>query len=180
MDNVKAQKTIFLDRDGTLIEEVDFLSRVEDLKLFPFTRRAVELFRSNGFRLIVITNQSGIGRGLFDEEAMHAIHRQIQRELNDAIDAFYFCPHLPDAGCTCRKPRSGMIESAMQDFDIDLQNSWIVGDKALDVEIGRNSHLRSALVLTGYGAQHQASLEFTPDVVAENLLVAAQKIVSLG
>ena len=180
MDNVRAQKTIFLDRDGTLIEEVDFLSRIEDLKLFPFTRRAVELVRSNGFRLIVITNQSGIGRGLFDEEAMHAIHRQIQRELNDAIDAFYFCPHLPDAGCTCRKPRSGMIESATHDFDIDLQRSWIVGDKALDVEIGRNSHLRSALVLTGYGSVHQASLEFTPDVVAENLLVAAQKIVSLS
>jgi D-glycero-D-manno-heptose 1,7-bisphosphate phosphatase len=116
MDNVKAKKTIFLDRDGTLIEEVDFLSRVEDLKLFPFTRRAVELFRSNGFRLIVITNQSGIGRGLFDEEAMHSIHRQIQLELNDAIDAFYFCPHLPDAGCTCRKPRSGMIESATARF----------------------------------------------------------------
>ena len=176
----KVQKTIFLDRDGTLIEEVDFLSRVEDLKLFPFTRRAVDLLKSNGFRLIVITNQSGIGRGLFDEEAMHSIHRQIQRELNNVIDAFYFCPHLPEAGCVCRKPRSGMIDAALRDFEIDMQNSWMVGDKNLDVEIGRKMNLRSALVLTGYGAQHVGALEFAPDVVAENLFVAAEKIVSLS
>jgi D-glycero-D-manno-heptose 1,7-bisphosphate phosphatase len=176
MNSNEPQKTVFLDRDGTLIEEVNFLSRVEELRLFPFTRGAVDLLKSSGFRLIVITNQSGIDRGLFDAEAMHAIHRQIQHELDNAIDAFYFCPHVPEAGCNCRKPNLGMIEAAGRDLPIDMSSSWCVGDKDLDVEIGHNAGLRTVLVETGYGRDHAKILKRMPDRIVANLLEAARYI----
>lgn len=169
---------VFLDRDGTLIEEVNFLSRVEDLRLFPYTLDAVKLLKDNGFLVIVVTNQSGIGRGHYSEAAMHAIHEQIQIELSGAIDGFYFCPHLPDAGCECRKPGTEMIRSAQSDFEIDLVNSWMVGDKKIDVETGRNRNMNSALVLTGYGSEHRDLLDFAPNLVAENLAEAATFIVA--
>lgn len=172
------KKTVFLDRDGTLIEEVNFLSRVEDLKLFPFTAEAVELLKSNGFMLIVITNQSGIDRGLYTEEAMHSIHREIQKQLNNAIDAFYFCPHLPDAGCDCRKPMLGMIKKARKDNKIDMASSWVIGDKVLDVELGFSAEIRTAMVKTGYGMKHLSKLTRKPSVIADNLLDAVKVIVS--
>ena len=171
------QPAVFLDRDGTLIEEVNFLSRVEDLRLFPYTADAVKLLKENGFLVIVVTNQSGIGRGVYDEAAMHSIHEQIQVELSGAIDGFYFCPHLPCDGCECRKPGLGMINSARADFEIDMDNSWIVGDKKIDVETGKNANIRTAFVLTGYGQQHKASLEYMPDAIINSLAEAAWIIV---
>lgn len=167
--NTKKQPAVFLDRDGTLIEEVNYLSRVEDLRFFPFTAGAVRLLKDSGFLVIVVTNQSGIGRGIYTEGAMQSIHQAIQSELLGAIDAFYFCPHLPCDGCNCRKPKTGMIEAAMADFDIDLENSWMVGDKKIDVEVGFAANLKSALVLTGYGVQHQALLKYRPEILAANL-----------
>lgn len=168
----------FIDRDGTLIEEVNFLSRVEDLRLFSFTADAIRLLKENGYLVIVVTNQSGIGRGIYDEDAMHSIHRQMQTELSDSIDGFYFCPHLPCDGCSCRKPDLGMIESACVDFDIDLENSWMIGDKKIDVETGVNAEMRSAMVMTGYGRSHVGRLEKIPEIVADDLLDAARRIVA--
>ncbi len=167
---------VFLDRDGTLIEEVNFLSRVDDLKLFTYTPNAIRHLKNSGFLVIVVTNQSGIGRGLYTEKAMHSIHDHIQVELDGAIDGFYFCPHLPGATCECRKPGDGMIRSAQTDFDIDLSASWIVGDKKIDVETGRDLEIKTALVLTGYGREHQKLLDFVPDVIAETLAEAATEI----
>jgi D-glycero-D-manno-heptose 1,7-bisphosphate phosphatase len=164
----------FLDRDGTLIEEVNFLSRVEDLRLFPYTYDSVKELKDAGYLIIVVTNQSGIGRGIFDEASMHAIHEEIQKRLDEMVDAFYFCPHLPCDGCTCRKPGLGMIESAMRDFEIDLPNSWIFGDKAIDVETGRNAGLRTAMVMTGYGRAHSKQIDFTPQVLEDDLLAAVR------
>jgi D-glycero-D-manno-heptose 1,7-bisphosphate phosphatase len=177
MNMAKPQKAVFLDRDGTLIEEVNFLSRVEDVRVFPFTREALALLKTQGYLLIVITNQSGIGRGHYTEEDMRAVHQHIQAELDNAIDAFYFCPHLPDAGCLCRKPNLGMIESAMKDRNIDLSGSWVVGDKLLDFEIGGNAGIRALLVKTGYGIEHAMEIADEPDNVAENILDAARIIV---
>lgn len=168
---------VFLDRDGTLIEEVNFLSRVEDLRLFPYTAESVRLLKENGFLVIVVTNQSGIGRGVYDEAAMHAIHDQIQVDLAGAIDGFYFCPHLPCDGCDCRKPGLGMINAALADFEIDMSRSWMIGDKKIDVETGEQANIRTAFVLTGYGQQHKASLQEIPDVIANNLRDAARAIV---
>ena len=126
--------------------------------------------------VIIVTNQSGIGRNIFEEHAMHLIHEHIQAELKGAIDAFYFCPHLPCDGCVCRKPSTGMIESAVAEFDIDLERSWIVGDKKSDVETGRNAGIKSILVLTGYGNSHSPQLTTVPDMVASDLGEAVKEI----
>ena len=167
---------VFIDRDGTLIEEVNFLSRIEDLRLFPYTGEAVKLLKENGFLIIVVTNQSGIGRRIFDESAMHSIHERIQANLPEKLDGFYFCPHLPTDGCFCRKPKIGMIEAACANFAIDLNNSWVIGDKALDIELGFNAGIKTAIVLTGYGRGHLKTLSVKPDIVAENLIEAVELI----
>ncbi len=168
---------IFVDRDGTLIEEFNYLSRVEDLRIFPFTGPALKLLKENGFLIIVVTNQSGIAREVYTEAAMHTVHDQIQADLGGAIDGFYFCPHLPDAGCSCRKPNLGMIEAAQDDFDIDMERSWVVGDKDLDINLGKKAGIGTVMVMTGYGQKHKPFLEFDPDVFAENLGQASEQIV---
>jgi D-glycero-D-manno-heptose 1,7-bisphosphate phosphatase len=167
----------FIDRDGTLVEEVNYLSRVEDLRLFPFTAEALRLLKQAGFLIVVVTNQSGIGRSIYGESDMRSIHDAMQQLLEGAIDAFYFCPHLPDTGCRCRKPGLGMIEDAVADLNIDLDGSWMIGDKNIDVETGRNAGIPSAMVLTGYGEEHLRSLDPLPDIVATDLLEAVQRIV---
>lgn len=169
----------FIDRDGTLIEEVNFLSNVEHLQVFPYTADALRMLKEKGFWIVVVTNQSGIGRGIYSEADMHAIHDAIQHQLGGAIDAFYYCPHLPDEGCECRKPGLGMLNFAQRDMAIDLQRSWMIGDKRIDVETGQAAGIGSALVLTGYGLKHQSELLQAPDVVSENLLDAVERIVQL-
>ncbi|MEJ7700098.1 MAG: HAD family hydrolase [Pyrinomonadaceae bacterium] len=176
VDNSTLKKAIFLDRDGTICEDVSYLARVEDLRLFSFAAEAIRLLKENRFLVIVVTNQSGIGRKIFDESAMHAIHEKIQAEIDAKIDAFYFCPHLPTEACCCRKPNLGMIEKACADFPIDLENSWMIGDKELDVKTGFNAGVKTALVLTGYGEKTAADLGKKPNLVAKNLLEAVKKI----
>ena len=172
------QKAIFIDRDGTLIEEVNFLHRVEELRFFDYTDEAVKLLKENGFLVVIATNQSGIGRKVYTESDMHNIHEEIQNQLTEKIDAFYFCPHLPNAGCSCRKPNLGMIEQACADFEIDLENSWMIGDKKLDVELGINAKIKTALVLTGYGDKHVKQLKYQPDIIAESLIEAVNFIIN--
>lgn len=171
------KKAAFIDRDGTLIEEVNFLSNVDDLKIFDYTHEALDLLRANGFSIFVVTNQSGIGRNLYDEAAMHSIHEAMNERLGDRIDAYYFCPHLPDAGCMCRKPNLGMIEAAQRDFEFELEGSWMIGDKGLDIKTGMNAGIATAMVLTGYGSKHLDQLDRQPDIVADNLIEAVRQIV---
>ena len=176
-DLIEKRPAAFIDRDGTLVEEVNFLSRVEDLDVFPYTAEALRLLKENGFLIVVVTNQSGIGRSIYREQDMQAVHDAIQEHLAGAIDAFYFCPHLPEDGCRCRKPRLGMIYDAVSDLNSDLERSWMIGDKKLDVETGENARMNSAMVLTGYGARHLVTLERPPQVVAPDLLAAVHRIV---
>lgn len=178
MTKAKKQKAVFLDRDGTLCEEVNYLSRPEDLRLFPFSAEAVKLLNENGFIVILITNQSGIARGFFDEKVLHEIHAKLKNELAESdakLNAIYFCPHSSTDNCDCRKPKTGMIKRAKQDFSLDLENSWIIGDKAIDVETGFNAQIKTALVLTGYGQTEVEKLEKKPDLIAENLLQIVKK-----
>lgn len=163
------QKAVFVDRDGTLIEEVNFLSRVDDLVVFPFTPPAIKRLKDAGFLVIVLTNQSGIGRGLYSVDDMHSVHEAIQAEVGGLIDAFYYCPHLPDEGCRCRKPSIGMIEAAQVDFEIELEGSWMIGDKNLDVWIAENAGINSAMVMTGYGPDHVSTLKTQPTLAADDL-----------
>jgi D-glycero-D-manno-heptose 1,7-bisphosphate phosphatase len=174
---IDAKRAAFIDRDGTLIEEVNFLSRVEDLRVFPYTAEALRLLKDAGYLVIVVTNQSGIGRGIYDEAAMHSIHDAMQTELVSLIDGFYFCPHLPCDGCDCRKPGLGMLRAAAQDFAIAMEGSWMIGDKKIDVETGHKAGIRSAMVMTGYGRTHVNSLDVQPDVTADDLLAAVRAIV---
>jgi D-glycero-D-manno-heptose 1,7-bisphosphate phosphatase len=171
------QKTIFLDRDGTLNEDVDFLSRVEELHVFPFTLPALRLLKDAGFQLVVITNQSGIGRGLYDEAALLEIHKEMQRQVEGLIDGFYFCPHLPDAGCDCRKPKLKMIRDAERDLPIDISRSWLIGDKDLDVLTGEAASMRTALVRTGYGKLFEGKFKRRATITADNVFEAAKMIV---
>lgn len=173
-----AKPAIFVDRDGTLIEEVNFLSRVEDLSVFPFTSPAIGRLKETGYLVIVLTNQSGIGRGLYEVADMQSVHDEIQAELGGTIDGFYFCPHLPDDGCRCRKPGLGMIEAARSDFEIDMTRSWMIGDKNLDVWIAQNAGINSAMVMTGYGTKHLASLDREPTVIADNFGEAVKRILN--
>jgi D-glycero-D-manno-heptose 1,7-bisphosphate phosphatase len=173
------QPAIFLDRDGTLVEEVNYLHRVEDLRFFPFTETAVRRFKDAGFLVIVVTNQSGIGRGVYTEDDMHSLHNEIQRRLDGAIDGFYFCPHLPDAGCACRKPRLGMIEQALAIHDIDMKGSWMIGDKNIDVETAINAGISSGMVRTGYGRKHEAILWTQPDVIEDDLGAVSERVVEM-
>ena len=168
------QKAVFIDRDGTLIEEVNFLHRVEDLRYFSFTDESVRLLKENGFLVVLVTNQSGIGRGIYTVEDMNSVHEQIQTDLTAKLDAIYFCPHLPDGDCECRKPRLGMIRAALADLPIDLEDSWMIGDKNLDVELGLNAGIKPIMVMTGYGEKHFPELERPPFAVADNLLEAVK------
>jgi len=162
------RKAVFLDRDGTINVEVAYLKRVEDFQFIPGVPWALKRLKDAGFLLVVVTNQSGIGRGYYDEAALHAIHDHMHAELaafGAAIDACYFCPHHPEHAtglyrteCNCRKPLPGMLQQAALDLDIDLAASFMIGDKLADVEAGLNAGCTPLLVLTGYGSAQAARL----------------------
>lgn len=181
IQNSKSRKAVFLDRDGTICEDADYLSRPADLQVFPFAAEAVKLLNDNDFLVVLITNQSGIARGFFDENALCEIHEKLCADLakdGAKLDAIYFCPHKPENNCGCRKPRIGMIEQAAADFSIDTANSWMIGDKAIDVETGFNAEAKTALVLTGYGQTEIEKLNVKPDLIVDNLLHAAKKVIA--
>lgn len=175
---------VFLDRDGTLIEERGYLDRIEQLEVFPWAPDAIRLLNRAGFAVVVVTNQSGIGRGMFDESFVGELHAAIDARLaagNARIDRYYFCPHHPDAVleryrqvCRCRKPGSGMIEQACRDLEIDLQRSVMVGDKWVDVACGHAAGTRGVLVRTGYGADHETRppAGARADAILDNLMEA--------
>ena len=158
------RKAVFLDRDGTINVEVQYLSKVEDFQFIPGVPWALKRLKDAGFLLVVVTNQSGIGRGLYDEAALESIHDHMHADLANfgaAIDACYFCPHHPEHAtgdylkeCGCRKPLPGMLQQAAQDLDIDLAASFMIGDKLADVEAGINAGCTPLMVLTGYGSSH--------------------------
>ncbi len=156
---------IFLDRDGTLMEEVEYCSDPAKVRLFPGVAEALRQWKAAGYRLVLITNQSGIGRGYFTLEAYHAVHRELLRQLDEAgappFDGAYFCPDAPPTPSLRRKPEPGMILEAAADLGIELSRSWMIGDKASDVECGRRAGTRTILVETGYGKQAQAVPDFT-------------------
>ncbi|MDO4267649.1 MAG: HAD family hydrolase [Eubacteriales bacterium] len=156
------EKVIFLDRDGTINEEVHYLFRREDLRIIPGVPAALRRLKEQGYRLVVVTNQAGVGRGYYREEDVKDLHLYMNELLQAEgaeIDGFFYCPHHPVYGigaykqvCRCRKPDVGMFEMAERLFDVDKAASWMVGDKETDLAAGRNYGVRTALVGTGYGA----------------------------
>jgi D-glycero-D-manno-heptose 1,7-bisphosphate phosphatase len=172
---------VFMDRDGTINVDVDYLSRVEDLDVYPFAVEAIKKLNDRGYLVIVVTNQSGIARGMITDEQLTAVHRKMSDVLAESgahIDAYHHCPDLPDSGCRCRKPDTGMIEDANKEFHIDMEKSWMVGDKLLDVQMGQNAGIRSALVMTGYGERELEKFTRMPDLIGENLLDVVNEILA--
>ncbi len=156
---------LFFDRDGTLNTEVDFLSRPEELQLIPNAARAIREANEFGVKVFIVTNQSGIARGIFTETDLAEIHERLIAMLSKEgarVDAIYFCPHHPGYGttpykrdCSCRKPKPGMLKQARKDYDLHLSQSFVIGDRCIDMQAGKSAGCRTALVLTGYGAVEQ-------------------------
>jgi D-glycero-D-manno-heptose 1,7-bisphosphate phosphatase len=170
---------VFFDRDGTLIEERNYLADPGGVVLLPGAAEAVRRAREAGFLAVVLTNQSGVGRGYFTMNEVEAVHRRL-RELLAAegaeLDGIYVCPHAPEAGCNCRKPRTGLVQQAARELDVDIPRSWVIGDKAADLELARNAGMRAALVETGYGASATEEQRRLADVAAPGVLAAVGKI----
>ena len=176
------ERVVFLDRDGTLNEEVHYLHRTSELKLLPGVPEALRMLREAGYRLVVVTNQAGVARGYYGEEDVRNLHVYMNHILEGqgaSIDAFYYCPHHPEHGtgpykkeCRCRKPGTGMFEAAAQRFEIDKPHSFMIGDKLLDVVAGNSYGLTTILVGTGYGSGIRSQ--------EENLVKAAQWIIEKG
>lgn len=172
---------VFLDRDGTLIEEVGYLNRLDRVSFFPWSIGAVRALNDAGLLVIVVTNQAGVAQGYYDEAFVRRTHERIDAQLKAGgarIDAYYYCPHHPNAkveayrqACECRKPMPGMIRQAAADLDVDAGRSFVVGDRWGDVQFAHAAGARSILVRTGYAdpGEPRPSAVDAPDYVADNL-----------
>lgn len=187
--NNNLQSAIFIDRDGTINEDTGYVSSPDDLIIYPWAAEAVRLVNESGMKAIVITNQSGVARSLYTERTLGAIHDRMTRELSRGgarIDGIYYCPHHPEIGdeiyrkrCECRKPRPGMLIDAARDHHIDLASSYVIGDKASDMNLAAEVGARGALVLTGYGRETLRCRDRSPCetvIVADDLLEAVKQI----
>ena len=183
-------KAIFLDRDGTIIEERGYICHLFESEIFPFTCEAVQLMQKNHFKVIGITNQSSIARGICTIKQVETIHRKITEILGKKgakIDKFYYCPYHSEVGfeefrkvSEWRKPAPGMILQAAKDFNIDLSESYMMGDDLIDIEAGKNAGCRTVLVLTGKGRMTREKLpekNIQPDIISENILTAIKAII---
>jgi D-glycero-D-manno-heptose 1,7-bisphosphate phosphatase len=177
-------RAVFVDRDGTMIEDVGYLDRIERLKLFPYTIDAIRLLNRGGFKVVVVTSQAGVAKGIVTEEFLVQAHDTIAGKVAGAggrIDGFYYCPHLPTAAvekyrtdCDCRKPKPGMIHSAARDLSLDVHGSYVVGDRWRDIEMGQATGATGILVETGYGKTEASRRpgHITPVPIVGNLIEA--------
>lgn len=194
MNTRTRRRAAFLDRDGTIADEVGYVNHLSRFRLYPWSAEAIRRLNNAGWATVVVTNQAGVARGYFPEELIQQVNERMRRELTAAdarLDGVYYCPHHPDVGappyrqrCDCRKPLPGMIERAARELNLELEGSVVVGDRYLEVQMAHRLNLRGALVLTGYG---RGEFEYMrrdwprpPDWVAENLLDAVQKILAEG
>ena len=180
---------VFLDRDGTINEEVDFVRTPAELVLIPGAAAAVRRLNEAGLVSCVISNQSGVARGFYTEAELVGIHAKLERDLAEAggrIDRIYYCPHHPTKGlppydvvCECRKPAPGMLLTGAREFDVDLSRSFVVGDRDVDIQVGKAVGAYAILVLTGYGRRTReeiAGTDIVPDFVASDLADAVMHI----
>jgi D,D-heptose 1,7-bisphosphate phosphatase len=184
---------VFLDRDGTINEEVGYLDSLDKFKIIPCAYEAIRLINESGMKAVVISNQAGVARGFFTEDFVKITHEHLQAALRQKgayIDNFYYCPHHPTDGidpyrkdCNCRKPAPGMLLQAAHDLDIDLTRSYLVGDRFRDMEAANKVGVKGVLVKTGYGQEllqddgpDKAAPENKPDFIAADILEAVRWI----
>ena len=184
------RRAVFMDRDGTISEEIGYVNHPSRYRVFPYAAAAVRLLNEADWLAVLVTNQAGVARGYFTEDLIGEVHNALRLELERGrarLDAIYYCAHHPSVGeppyrfdCDCRKPKPGLIQRAAADYDLDLAQSWMIGDRYSDIELARNAGVRSAFVLSGYGRgeweYQRANWKHQPDIVAENLLEAIREI----
>lgn len=167
---------VFFDRDGTLMEEAHYCGDPRRVKVYPGVPDSLRKLKAAGFRAFIVTNQSGIGRGLITEAQYHAVERELLRQAGDGlIDASYFCADAPGAPSARRKPEPAMVLEAAAEFDINLARSYFIGDKSADIECGRRAGMRTILVLTGYGPEQDCRPDFTADDVTQAVEVVLSR-----
>ena len=184
------RRAVFLDRDGTLNVEKDYLYKIEDFEFLPGVFQALKRLREAGFALVVVTNQSGVARGYYTLEQVDILHRHMYQVLSSEgifLDGIYCCPHHPDVGrppfdidCNCRKGKPGMLLQAARDLNLDLGQSYMIGDKRVDLKAGERAGCRSLLVLTGYGEDHRQFARSGGFPVFNDLACAGQHILRYG
>jgi D,D-heptose 1,7-bisphosphate phosphatase len=190
---MKKNTAVFLDRDGTINEEVGYLDSIDKFKIIPCAFEAIRLINESGMKAVVVSNQAGVARGLFTEDLVRTINDILQTTLRQEgayIDNYYYCPHHPTEGeepyrqiCDCRKPAPGMLLQAARDLNINLKNSYLVGDRFNDIEAGKKIGVRGVLVKTGFGqgllqdnGPDKVTPENKPDFIAEDILEAVRWI----
>lgn len=192
MSPVPMKRAVFVDRDGTVADEVGYVNHPSRLRLLPRSGQALKRIREAGFLAVVVTNQAGVARDYFDESVVHETHRRLVALLEGegtGVDRIYFCPHHPREGkppyrqdCRCRKPLPGMLHQAAEELGIDLPRSYMVGDGVVDVEAARSAGVVPILVLTGYGRGHvelrRDRWKVQPEHIAEDLLDAVEWILA--
>jgi D-glycero-D-manno-heptose 1,7-bisphosphate phosphatase len=183
-------RAVFLDRDGTLCEEVGYLESIDQMKLIPRSGEAVRLLNQRGYKVVVITNQAGVARGFLSESRLAEIHAEMNRQLQEEgayVNGIYYCPHHPTEGfppylqeCGCRKPNTGLLHRAAEDLALELPFCYMIGDHFSDVECGQRVGAETVLLLTGHGREalaKRASWPREPSHIAENLYEAVQWII---
>ena len=182
-DSPKKRRAVFLDRDGTISEEMGYVNHLSRFIIFPYAAAAIRRLNHAGLPVIVVTNQSGVARDFFPESLIDRVHHKMKAELAAAgarVDAIYYCPHIRDNNCTCRKPIPGMLDLAAREHALDLADSVLVSDRYDDISMGQSVGCHSILVLSGYGRgeyeYHRRAWPRQPDHVVENLAAAVDLI----
>jgi len=183
MSHSPSRRAVFLDRDGTIMEDSNYVGDVSRVVLIPGAADALKRLRDAGYRLFIITNQSGVGRGYFTREAVESIHAHLNEQFGRAgvhFDRYYICPHHPEDNCDCRKPKPRFLLDAAREYGLDLASCYMVGDRASDIQAGMAAGTGTILVRTGAGRETQAKQETTPDIVAEDIGEAVTWILKQG
>jgi len=179
-------KAVFLDRDGTIVEDVGYMNLPSQIQFIPGSIEAIKMLNEAGYKVVVITNQAGVAKGLINEDMLQTIDKTLHKWILNGgahLDGVYYCPHHPEYGvypykqvCECRKPHPGLIKRAEKDLKIDLSQSFMIGDKATDVEAGKRAGIKTVFVTTGKGQKEKDKLKEKPDHIADNLLKAVKWI----
>ena len=191
MQRLGRHRAVFLDRDGTICEEVGYIDSIARLQLIPRSAAAIKLLNDRGFKVVVVTNQSGVARDFFPEEFLEELHAELRRQLREEgahLDGIYYCPHHPDEGkapylrvCDCRKPASGLLLQAARDLSLDLSTAYMIGDHFSDVECAQGIGAQGILLLTGHGLEALRQKEKwtrPPALIASDLFEAVNWILS--
>jgi histidinol-phosphate phosphatase family protein len=181
MAAIKRHPVVFLDRDGTLIHDRPgfFVKRPEQVRIYPYAFKALKLLKAAGYKLVILTNQSGLARGFFDLPMLGRIHHKLLSEFKRRgvrIDGIYFCPHGPESRCACRKPKTPLARRAIRDLHLSLKDAAIIGDKRADIDLGRNLGITSIFIRTGHGRNEikKYGKNLRPTHSAGNLLAAVR------